>query len=414
MKDVKISIIIPTKNRLVTLKHTLRTVLSDNYKLLKVLVIDNNSLDETENYVKKIQDDRISYFNTKKNLSMSDNWEYGLSKVKEGYISILGSDDGHLYNTCSKVNSILKNNNYPDALMSKPSFYVWPRNKLENGRLKFSNTQGLEWRESKQWLDKFMNGFIDIAELPTLYTGGFISYKLIQDIVLTDKNKKFYHSSIPDVYSAVAITSKTKNFLYCHEPLSISGISIFSNGVSAERFESNKKGSPSNLFANENTIPYHSEIILHNNIFPQLVHAYKLESFFQSSFLRSENLKLNKKFWKKHIIIMLSETILENKMYIFKTWLNNYCKIKKLNYLELRFFSIFYYFIIKLKNLKRSFIEAVNELEFKSFDETCNDIFKASVLINNKKNVFKNSKIKKALLWSLRIFPSIKKVMFIK
>ena len=42
---------------------------------------------------------------------------------------------------------------------------------------------------------------------------------------------------------------KPENFLYCHEPLSISGISIFSNGVSAEKFESNKNGSPANLFA---------------------------------------------------------------------------------------------------------------------------------------------------------------------
>ena len=30
--DVQISIIIPTKNRLVTLKHTLKTVLNDNYQ----------------------------------------------------------------------------------------------------------------------------------------------------------------------------------------------------------------------------------------------------------------------------------------------------------------------------------------------------------------------------------------------
>ena len=55
-----------------------------------------------------------------------------------------------------------------------------------------------------------MNGFVDIAELPTLYTGGFISYKLIYKIINSHQNKKFYHSSIPDVYSAVAISSKTR------------------------------------------------------------------------------------------------------------------------------------------------------------------------------------------------------------
>ena len=412
--DVQISIIIPTKNRLVTLKHTLKTVLNDNYQSLKVYIIDNNSSDETENYVKNINDNRIVYFNTKENLSMSDNWEFGLSKIKSGYVSILGSDDGHLHNTCSKVNYILKNNNFPDALMSKPSFYIWPSHKNKKSNLIFSNAKGLEWRNSKIWFDKFMNGFIDIAELPTLYTGGFISYKLIYEIKNSHQNKKFYHSSIPDVYSALAITSKTKRFLYCHEPLAINGISIFSNGVSAENFETKKKGSPSNLFLNENTIPYHSEIILNDKIFPQLVHAYRLESIFQSNFLRKQNSFNEKTFWKKNIKILISETILENKMYIFEPWLKKYCEIKNLNFSEIRFFSIFYYLLIKFKNLKRSFLDALHTTEILSNDGLCQNVYEASILIKNKKYMFKVSKIKKIFLWSLRIFPSIKKVMFVR
>ena len=35
---------------------------------------------------------------------MSDNWEFGLSKIKDGYVSILGSDDGHLQYFMHKVN----------------------------------------------------------------------------------------------------------------------------------------------------------------------------------------------------------------------------------------------------------------------------------------------------------------------
>ena len=46
-------------------------------------------------------------------------------------------------------------------------------------------------------------------------------------------------------------------------------------------------------------------------------------------------------------------------MYILKPWLKKYCEIKNLNFSEIRFFSIFYYLLIKFKNLKRSFLDTM-------------------------------------------------------
>ena len=64
----------------------------------------------------------------------------------------------------AKLTIFLKNNNFPDALMSKTIFYVGLVIKIKKSNLIFSNAKGLEWRSSKIWFDKFMNGFIDIAE----------------------------------------------------------------------------------------------------------------------------------------------------------------------------------------------------------------------------------------------------------
>ena len=149
----------PTRNRLETLTYTIQSLLEDNYENMNIIIIDNASSDQTSEYVKRIKDKRISYYNTNKTISMSHNWEFALEKISEGYVTILGSDDGHIPGTCKIVNDIIKKHN-PEALMSKACFYLWPSKENPSGWLNVPTTSGLEWRTSKKWLNHFMNGFI--------------------------------------------------------------------------------------------------------------------------------------------------------------------------------------------------------------------------------------------------------------
>ena len=103
-----INIIVPTRNRIETLKFTINSILSDHYPKLLIHVIDNKSSDGTLSYLKTIRDKRFKYYQPASHLSMSENWEFGLSKIKDGYVTILGSDDGHFPSSAYKLNSILK------------------------------------------------------------------------------------------------------------------------------------------------------------------------------------------------------------------------------------------------------------------------------------------------------------------
>ena len=47
---MKLSIIIPVKNRAHIIEQTINSILSTNYPELEIIVIDNNSKDETEKY----------------------------------------------------------------------------------------------------------------------------------------------------------------------------------------------------------------------------------------------------------------------------------------------------------------------------------------------------------------------------
>ena len=63
----KISVIIPTYNRANLITKSINSVLSQTYKNIELLIIDDNSEDETETIVKNINDSRIKYIKLKEN-----------------------------------------------------------------------------------------------------------------------------------------------------------------------------------------------------------------------------------------------------------------------------------------------------------------------------------------------------------
>jgi len=74
-------------------------------------------------------------------------------------------------------------------------------------------------------------------DLPWIYTGGFVKRSVMDHI--RDKMGRCFSSSIPDVYSGVAVASVLPTYGYSHFPLAINGTSARSNGVQC--FSANRK-----------------------------------------------------------------------------------------------------------------------------------------------------------------------------
>ena len=102
-----ITIIIPTRNRAETLVHALRTCTQQDYDHLRIIVSDNMSSDDTRQVVASCQDARVEYINPGTPLSMSHHWEFALAHVTEGYVSILGDDDGFIKGAVSEAAAII-------------------------------------------------------------------------------------------------------------------------------------------------------------------------------------------------------------------------------------------------------------------------------------------------------------------
>ena len=284
-EKIKFSIIIPTRERCDVLEWSLRSATSQKYDHLEIIVSDNYSDDNTESVVKSFKDKRIRYLNTGKRVSMSENWEFALSHVTDGWVTILGDDDALLPNAIEKVAALIKLTN-TKAVRSSVCEYSWPGLLgAKNGNLGVPTKKGWEKRNANNSLAKVMQGRRSYTTLPLLYNGGFVDFSVLSEI--KEKTGRFYGSCIPDVYSGCAISSVIEDYIYSYEPFAVNGASIHSNGTDTFTMKKKDENSPSNIFKREPNIPFHPDIPLNKDLsYPVSLQAIVYESYIQTKFLR--------------------------------------------------------------------------------------------------------------------------------
>lgn len=106
-KQPFISICIPTYNRANYLKEAIQSALNQNYDNYEILIVDDGSTDNTEEFVKSIKSDKIRYVKSDKNLGRPKIRNYALNRAKGEYIVWLDDDDKLSENLLTKYISIL-------------------------------------------------------------------------------------------------------------------------------------------------------------------------------------------------------------------------------------------------------------------------------------------------------------------
>jgi Glycosyl transferase family 2 len=287
MSEPRITVVIPTRERKDVLEKSLTTVTTQDYDNLDVVVSDNDSLDGTEDVVRSIRDARIKYINTGERLSMSKNWEFALSHVNDGWVTVIGDDDGLLPGALRRVAEITQSTGI-DAIRSKVCRYAWPSTPDGTfGLLSVPLDSGTEVRNSKEWLERVLDGKAGYPELPMLYNGGFVKMSVLHDI--KRRTGSFYRSVTPDVYSALSIASVIHRYIYSREPLAINGASKHSTGTSSFSKREENDESPAAKFQSERNVPFHRDLPLcSDGSYPPSIQVIIYESYLQSSGLRQE------------------------------------------------------------------------------------------------------------------------------
>ena len=93
MPDITFSVIINCKNSEKYLKEAVDSVVNQSYEIFEIIIIDNNSKDNTSKIIQSIVDPRIKYFKLNKDLTLGEARNFGILNSNGKYIAFLDSDD---------------------------------------------------------------------------------------------------------------------------------------------------------------------------------------------------------------------------------------------------------------------------------------------------------------------------------
>lgn len=343
----KFTIIVPTRDRSDVLEKTLMALSHISYPDFEVIVSDNSSVDDTERVCATFP--FVKHIKTEARVSMSHNWEFALSHAKGDWVTIIGDDDGVMPSGLMAVSKVINENPEAQFIRTLTGSYWWPGVGGISGRLVVPGFTGKTYkRNASSYLRLAKAGIVSHTELPMLYNGGYAKLSLLKEMKLKFGGK-FYHSAIPDVFSAVAIADHIESYLYLDIPTAINGASKHSTGTS--QFTLNKdlgEVNPASKFISESNIPFHHKIpLIPNHGYPPASISFVYESYFQVCDLLKRKI-LNEdisslavislaqsrepykpmiKDWvDKYLIKNITQKSIKNRVYIYRLILN-FCRV---------------------------------------------------------------------------------------
>ena len=108
----KISVIIPIHNSSKYLKECLDSVVKQTYKNLEILIINDNSTDNSINIIKRYKDPRIKVINLKETSGAAIARNKGIEKATGEFITFIDSDDYWVLDKIEKQLKFIKENDY--------------------------------------------------------------------------------------------------------------------------------------------------------------------------------------------------------------------------------------------------------------------------------------------------------------
>lgn len=93
LSEARITAFIVTYNRVEYLKKAIDSVLNQTCRDFELIILDNCSTDGTEEYVKSLNDDRITYIRHEKNIGGGGNIAYAFAHCKGDYFAVFHDDD---------------------------------------------------------------------------------------------------------------------------------------------------------------------------------------------------------------------------------------------------------------------------------------------------------------------------------
>ncbi len=216
----KYTIIIPTRNRLEYLPYAINSVLDSERDDFELIISDNLSSDGTGEFLVGLKDSRVRIVMPEVVLPMAGHYEFALNQAKGEWITILGDDDAVMPYFFERLDHYIEKNPVIDVISSARAYYFWPgcEDIYGNNVMIYESDERCSVRSLEKDMMSVLNGVRSCFDIPQIYTTSVVKRSLYNEIKMRSGGC-FYHSIIPDMYSAVAIWMARKEYLRVEEPL---------------------------------------------------------------------------------------------------------------------------------------------------------------------------------------------------
>jgi glycosyltransferase involved in cell wall biosynthesis len=235
-EDPVIHVVVPTGGRAETIGATLLSCHQQTYDRMVVWICDNSFEEQTESIVNSFSDERFRLIRPDGRLCMAENWEFAIAHLTEGFVTIIGDDDGLMPDCLTKVSDVIKAYPTIPVINHLPGNYFWPNypdpnlaNKLQIRPMDFA----IEVIEAKPVLARVCTFTEWYGRLPFLYHG-FVCVEHINKIKART-NTPFFSFCAPDIYSDIVLALHTEKFVVVGSALTLGGQSAKSNGANYAR-----------------------------------------------------------------------------------------------------------------------------------------------------------------------------------
>lgn len=206
----RVTIAIPTFNRLGLLRRAVDSVLMQDYENFEIVISDNASTDGTHDYLGTLCDSRIKVFINTKNIGMVANWQQCLSSATGEYFLLMSDDDAFL-----DVHAISKFTDFFNSNQEKNFGVIFSDVNLE--RVNNSNLERFFAKQKIYSTPQLIQEFFENKIL--IYP--CVTYFRTQDLIDIGGYSSFDANLAVDACAWISIALRYGNCGWISEPLSL-------------------------------------------------------------------------------------------------------------------------------------------------------------------------------------------------
>jgi Glycosyl transferase family 2 len=233
---MKISVLLPTRNRLSLLREAVESVLRLEDENWEVVISDNDSAEDIEGYVESLGNPNVVYSRTPRLLPIAENWSNAIDHASGDYMVMLGDDDALMGTYFSTTRRLIADFHQPDVIYHNALCYAHPGVIPEHpegylrseGYARFLHGATQPFRLSSTEARSLVAGAMDFR-LHYAFNIQFvtISRPLVEALA---QQGQFFRSPFPDYYGMNHLFARAQSIVVEPRPLVVIGVTSRSFG----------------------------------------------------------------------------------------------------------------------------------------------------------------------------------------